>query len=96
MARYRDNRRLLLDGLPAAGFDRLAPADGAFYLYADVTRLTNDSEAFCRQMLAETGVAAAPGTDFDQARGRSSMRFSFSGATEDVQEALRRLTAWKR
>ena len=96
VARYRDNRRLLLDGLPAAGFDRLAPADGAFYLYADVTRLTNDSEAFCRQMLAETGVAAAPGTDFDQARGRSSMRFSFSGATEDVQEALRRLTAWKR
>lgn len=96
VARYRENRRLLLDGLPEAGFDRLAPADGAFYLYADVAELTNDSEAFCQQMLAEIGVAAAPGTDFDQARGRSSMRFSFSGATADVQEALRRLAAWKR
>jgi aspartate/methionine/tyrosine aminotransferase len=96
VARYRENRRLLLDGLPEAGFDRLAPADGAFYLYADVAELTNDSEAFCQQMLVEIGVAAAPGTDFDQARGRSSMRFSFSGATDDVQEALRRLAAWKR
>ncbi len=96
VARYRENRRLLLDGLPQAGFDRLAPADGAFYLYADVAGLTNDSEAFCQQMLAETGVAAAPGTDFDQARGRSFMRFSFSGATDDVEAALRRLAAWKR
>ena len=96
VARYSENRRLLLDRLPEAGFDRLAPADGAFYLYADVARLTNDSEAFCRKMLAEIGVATAPGTDFDQARGRSFMRFSFSGATGDVEEALRRLAAWKR
>ncbi len=96
VARYRENRTLLLDRLPAAGFDRLAPADGAFYLYADIGHLTNDSEAFCRRILAETGVATAPGTDFDQARGRSFMRFSFSGATGDITQAVRRLAEWKR
>ena len=96
VARYAENRRLLLEQLPQAGFDRLAPADGAFYLYADIAHLTNDSEEFCRRMLAETGVATPPGTDFDQARGRSFMRFSFSGATEGIAEAARRLRNWKR
>jgi aspartate/methionine/tyrosine aminotransferase len=96
VARYAENRRLLLEELPQAGFDRLAPADGAFYLYADVAHLTNDSEEFCRRMLAETGVATTPGTDFDQARGRSFVRFSFSGATEGIAEAARRLKNWKR
>ncbi len=96
VARYAENRRLLLEELPQAGFDRLAPADGAFYLYADIAHLTNDSEEFCRRMLAETGVATTPGTDFDQARGRSFMRFSFSGATEGIAEAARRLKTWKR
>ena len=96
VARYAENRRLLLEQLPHAGFDRLAPADGAFYLYADIAHLTNDSEEFCRRMLAETGVATAPGIDFDKARGRSFLRFSFSGATEDIAEAARRLKAWKR
>ncbi|MHA1108088.1 MAG: pyridoxal phosphate-dependent aminotransferase [Alphaproteobacteria bacterium] len=95
VARYEHNRRVLLDGLPGAGFDSLAPADGAFYLYADIAHLTNDSEAFCRQMLADTGVATTPGTDFDQARGRSFMRISFSGPTAAIEEAVRRLTAWK-
>lgn len=96
VARYAENRHLLLERLPAAGFERFAPADGAFYLYADIAHLTNDSEAFCRQMLVDTGVAATPGTDFDQARGRSFMRFSFSGATADMEKAVRRLAAWKR
>jgi aspartate/methionine/tyrosine aminotransferase len=94
VARYARNRGVLLDALPRAGFDRLAPADGAFYLYADVAHLTNDSEAFCRRMLAETGVAVTPGTDFDQSRGKAHIRFSFAGETDDVAEAMRRLERW--
>jgi aspartate/methionine/tyrosine aminotransferase len=94
VARYARNRGVLLDALPQAGFDRLAPADGAFYLYADIAHLTNDSEAFCRRMLEQTGVATTPGTDFDQNRGKAYMRFSFSGETDDVVEAMRRLREW--
>jgi len=94
VARYARNRALLLDALPGAGFDRLAPADGAFYLYADVSRLTNDSQDFCRRMLAETGVATTPGLDFDADQGHRFVRFSFSGSTEDMAEAARRLKAW--
>ncbi len=93
--RYAANRRLLLDQLPRAGFERLAPADGAFYLYADVTSLTNDSERFCRRMLAETGVAATPGVDFDGERGGGFLRFSFAGSTADVAAAADRLIAWR-
>jgi aspartate/methionine/tyrosine aminotransferase len=94
--RYAANRSLLLNELPAAGFREFAPADGAFYLYADVAHLTNDSEAFCRRMLAETGVAITPGIDFDPARGRHAVRFSFAGATADMAEAARRLKAWRK
>jgi aspartate/methionine/tyrosine aminotransferase len=94
IARYAANRELLLAELPKAGLDRLAPADGAFYLYADVRRMTNDSEAFCRAMLQETGVAATPGLDFDPADGRAFVRFSFCGATEQMAEAARRLRRW--
>jgi aspartate/methionine/tyrosine aminotransferase len=94
VARYRANRALLLAALPKAGLDRLAPAEGAFYLYADVGHLTNDSAAFCSRMLAEIGVAATPGVDFDRTRGARSIRFSFCGATEDMAEAARRLTRW--
>ena len=94
--RYRENRELLLVQLPRAGFDHLAPADGAFYIYADVSRLTNDSEAFCRRMLAETGVAATPGIDFDSERGARFVRFSFAGATADMAAAADRLIAWRR
>ncbi len=94
VARYAANRSLLLRELPPAGFHRLAPADGAFYLYADVAHLTNDSEAFCREMLNDTGVAATPGIDFDSARGQAYLRFSFAGATDDLAEAARRLTLW--
>jgi aspartate/methionine/tyrosine aminotransferase len=93
---YADNRALLLRELPKAGFDRLAPADGAFYLFADVGHLTNDSVAFCQQMLEETGVAATPGVDFDPARGHRFLRFSFAGSSADMAEAARRLVAWRR
>lgn len=94
VARYAANRELLLEKLPLAGFDRLAPAQGAFYIYADIAGLTNDSEDFCRRMLAETGVAATPGVDFDPGRGHRFMRFSFAGATNDMAEAAERLKAW--
>lgn len=94
--RYRMNRDILLNELPKAGISKFAPPDGAFYLYADVREMTQDSEAFCRRILAETGVALAPGTDFDQERGNTSIRISFAGPTEDLREAARRLAAWKR
>jgi aspartate/methionine/tyrosine aminotransferase len=94
--RYRANRDLLMAGLPAAGLDRLTPAQGAFYLYADVSHLTNDSRDFCRRMLREAGVATTPGVDFDRARGAGTLRISFAGATAEMEEAVRRLKAWKR
>ena len=96
VARYARNRALLLEELPRAGLDQLAPADGAFYLYADISRYTNDAPAFCRRMLSETGVAATPGVDFDGQRGRATMRFSFAGSTEDMAEAVERLRGWRR
>ena len=94
VARYAANRRLLLDGLPRLGIDRLAPADGAFYVYADVGHLTDDSMAFCHRLLAETGIATAPGVDFDTEVGNRFVRLSFAGATDDVTEALVRLERW--
>ncbi len=93
--RYTANRALLLEELPKAGFDKLASADGAFYIYADVSDLTNDSPAYCRRMLVEAGVAATPGIDFDPARGRNFVRFSFARSTEDMMEGARRLIAWQ-
>ncbi|HWE88845.1 MAG TPA: pyridoxal phosphate-dependent aminotransferase [Pseudonocardiaceae bacterium] len=92
--RYRINRDLLLAGLTELGVDRLAPADGAFYAYADVSRFTDDSMAFCHRLLAETGVAIAPGIDFDPVHGNRFVRLSFAGSTEDVREGLRRLADW--
>jgi aspartate/methionine/tyrosine aminotransferase len=96
VARYAANRALLLAELPKAGFTRFAPADGAFYLYADVAHLTNDSPEFCRRMLREIGVACTPGIDFDPARGHASLRISFAGSTEAMEEAARRLKSWRR
>ncbi|HUI19388.1 MAG TPA: aminotransferase class I/II-fold pyridoxal phosphate-dependent enzyme, partial [Alphaproteobacteria bacterium] len=96
VAGYARNRALLLRELPRAGFDHLAPADGAFYLYADVARLTNDSEAFARRMLLECGVAATPGIDFDSERGRRFLRFSFSGPEAEIAAAAEALKAWRR
>jgi aspartate/methionine/tyrosine aminotransferase len=91
---YAANRNLLLDELPKAGFRDFAPADGAFYLYADVGHWTDDALAFCGRMLREVGVAATPGIDFDAARGHRFVRFSYAGSTADMQEAARRLNAW--
>jgi aspartate/methionine/tyrosine aminotransferase len=88
---YAENRRLMLDGLPRAGFDRIAPPDGAFYVYADVSGLTDDSLAFAARILDEAGVAVAPGLDFDPARGARTLRFSYARATADIAEGLARL-----
>jgi aspartate/methionine/tyrosine aminotransferase len=96
VARYAENRAILLDGLPRLGIDRLAPADGAFYVYADVSHLTDDSMAFCHRLLAETGIATAPGIDFDTRTGNRFVRMSFAGSPAEVTEALRRLEAWLR
>ena len=82
---YAANRRLLLDGLRRIGIDRLAPPDGAFYVYAEVSDLTGDSLAFCSKLLADTGVAIAPGIDFDTVRGGSFVRLSFAGPTSDIE-----------
>jgi aspartate/methionine/tyrosine aminotransferase len=93
---YAANRALLLEELPKAGLGDIVPADGAFYLYADVSRFTDDSLAFTRLMLEEARVAATPGVDFDAARGRRYIRFSYAGATERMAEAARRLQGWGR
>jgi aspartate/methionine/tyrosine aminotransferase len=94
VARYRANRDLLIATLRKAGLSRFAPAEGAFYLYVDVSSLTRDSEAFCRRMLAEIGVATTPGRDFDPIHGDDWLRLSFAGSTDDIKEATTRLTAW--
>jgi aspartate/methionine/tyrosine aminotransferase len=94
LAHYAHNRALLLDGLRGIGIDRLAPTDGAFYVYADVSEFTADSLAFCSQLLADTGVAIAPGIDFDTVHGGSFVRLSFAGPTADITEAVRRIGPW--
>ena len=91
---YASNRELLIDGLRAIGIDKLAPTDGAFYVYADVSHLTTDSLSFCSKLLADTGVAIAPGIDFDTVRGGSFVRLSFAGPSGDIEEAVRRIGAW--
>jgi len=91
---YAANRELLLAELPKAGLETILPADGAFYLYADVGHLTDDSLLFARALLKEAGVAVTPGIDFDAARGRSYLRLSYAGTTADMAEAARRITAW--
>ena len=88
---YARNRRLMLDGLPGAGFDRIAPPDGAFYVYADVRHLTDDSRAFAAEILEHAGVAVTPGLDFDPARGAGTLRFSYARATADIEDGLARL-----
>ena len=94
--RYAANRALLLDELPKAGLSDLAAADGAFYIYAHVAHLTNDSHDFCRRALAEAGVAFTPGSDFDPTRGHAYVRFSFARDYADIDEAARRLRDWLR
>ncbi|KLO26742.1 aspartate aminotransferase [Mycolicibacter heraklionensis] len=91
---YAANRELLLGGLRSMGIEKLAPTDGAFYVYADVAEHTDDSLAFCARLLADTGLALAPGVDFDTERGNTFVRLSFAGPTADIDEALRRLRGW--
>jgi aspartate/methionine/tyrosine aminotransferase len=93
---YSRNRAMLLGALPALGLRRVAPPDGAFYLYADVGHLTDDSLRFCEQLLSDTGVATAPGIDFDPVHGQSFMRFSFAASSDRIEEAIRRMEPWFR
>lgn len=95
VARYRRSRDLLLRALPEAGFSRLSPAEGAFYIYADVSDRTSDSVAFCARMLSEAGIAATPGVDFDRDRGSRFIRFSYCGPEADMAEAAARLARWR-
>jgi aspartate/methionine/tyrosine aminotransferase len=91
---YEKNRRILLEGLPRAGLDKFFPVDGAFYLYADVSRFTNDSFDFAKRMLEETHVAATPGVDFDPLRGNHYLRFCYAGSAADMREAVDRVGHW--
>jgi aspartate/methionine/tyrosine aminotransferase len=91
---YRRNRDLLLHALPRLGLDRIAPPDGAFYIYADVGHLTGDSLSFCKELLRDTGVATAPGIDFDPVEGRRHIRLSFAVSTAETEDAIRRLEPW--
>lgn len=93
VAVYRSNRNLLLEGLPQAGFTQLAPSDGAFYIYADVAHLTDNSARFCQQLLEEADIAVTPGIDFDPVRGVQTLRFSYAGPTAEMAEAVQRLRA---
>jgi aspartate/methionine/tyrosine aminotransferase len=94
--RYAGNRAVLLEGLTRLGIDRLAPADGAFYVYADITHLTDDSMGWARRLLADTGVAVTPGVDFDTAHGQHFVRLSFAGHETELAEGLHRLDGWLR
>ena len=92
--RYARNRSILMNELPSAGISNFAPADGAFYIYADVSNLTNSSNKFCKDMLNDIGVACTPGLDFDPLRGGSNIRLSFAGSEPDIVEACKRLKNW--
>lgn len=93
---YEENRRLLIEELPKAGLDHFLPVDGAFYLYADVSRFSDDSHAFAKRMLEEAGVAATPGIDFDPIHGRHFIRFCYAGSISDMREAVERIGHWLR
>lgn len=93
--RYAKNREILLSRLPELGFDRFAPADGAFYIYADISMLSDNAEALCKRILHEAGVATTPGLDFDPLHGHQFVRFSFAGSSDDMEEACSRLRAWR-
>jgi aspartate/methionine/tyrosine aminotransferase len=91
---YQVNRRILIEGLPQAGLDRFLPADGAFYLYADVSKFTSDSLAFAGEMLEKASVAATPGVDFDPVHGHQFIRFSYAGSADEMREAVARIAKW--
>ncbi len=91
---YEENRRILIEGLPKAGLDSFLPADGAFYLYADVSKFTSDSFAFAGEMLERARVAATPGVDFDPLHGRQFIRFSYARSADEMREAVARIATW--
>jgi aspartate/methionine/tyrosine aminotransferase len=91
---YEENRRILTEGLPRAGLDQFLPVDGAFYLYANIARFSDDSLDFARRMLDEAGVAATPGLDFDPIDGRHFLRFCYAGSAADMREAVERIGTW--
>ncbi|SEB85314.1 pyridoxal phosphate-dependent aminotransferase [Bradyrhizobium erythrophlei] len=91
---YQENRRILIEGLPKAGLTKFLPADGAFYLYADVSDFTADSFAFASEMLEKAHVAATPGVDFDPIHGRAFVRFSYARSAAEMQEAVARIAHW--
>jgi aspartate/methionine/tyrosine aminotransferase len=91
---YQENRRILIEGLPKAGLTKFLPADGAFYLYTDVSDFTSDSLEFAKRMLEETHVAATPGVDFDPVHGRRFIRFSYARSADDMREAVKRIARW--
>ena len=91
---YEENRRILVEGLPKAGLDKFLPVDGAFYLYADVSRFTDDSFDFAKRMLEEAHVAATPGVDFDPMHGKRFLRFCYAGSAADMREAVERIGRW--
>jgi len=91
---YEENRRILLEGLPRAGLDSFLPVDGAFYLYADVSRFSSDSFAFATRMLEQAGVATTPGVDFDPQRGHHFLRLCYAGSPEQMHEAVERISGW--
>jgi aspartate/methionine/tyrosine aminotransferase len=94
VAVYARNRELLLAALPSLGLNAIAPPDGAFYIYANIGHLTDDSLGFCKAMLRETGVATAPGIDFDPVDGRHFIRMSFAVSTEQIEDAIARMRPW--
>jgi aspartate/methionine/tyrosine aminotransferase len=91
---YEENRRILTEGLPKAGLDKFLPVDGAFYLYADISRFSDDSLDFAKRMLNEAGVAATPGLDFDPVDGRHFLRFCYAGSAAEMHEAVERIGDW--
>ena len=88
---YKINRELLIDGLKKAGFDKFAPPDGAFYVYADISQFSSDSLSFCKSMLEKAGVAITPGLDFDSKRGKQTIRFSYARTTDEIKEGIKRI-----
>jgi aspartate/methionine/tyrosine aminotransferase len=91
---YEDNRKILIDGLPKAGLDKFLPVDGAFYLYADISKFSDDSFDFAKRLLQEAHVAATPGVDFDPVDGRHYLRFCYAGSAADMREAVERIGGW--
>jgi aspartate/methionine/tyrosine aminotransferase len=91
---YEENRRILTEGLPKAGLDKFLPVDGAFYLYADISRFSDDSLDFAKRMLNEADVAATPGIDFDPVNGRHFLRFCYAGSSAEIHEAVDRIGRW--